>query len=92
MPYNCVKEAINEFRDNDSEIMFIHIREPKEIKRVVDEFGALSLLIKRKNYELIKSNSSDANVENYNYDYVFENDTLEMLEETAKKFVEEILK
>lgn len=92
LPYNCVKEAINEFSDNDSEIMFIHIREPKEIKRVVDEFGALSLLIKRKNYELIKSNSSDANVENYDYDYVFENDTLEMLEETAKKFVEEILK
>ena len=92
LPYNCVKEAINEFSDNDSDIMFIHIREPKEIKRVVDDFGAVSLLIRRKNYELIKSNSSDANVENYDYDYVFENDTLEKLEETAKKFVEEILK
>lgn len=91
LPYNCIKDAINIFNDNESDMMFIHTREPEEIGRIVKEFNALSVLIKRKNYELITSNSSDANVENYDYDYIFENDTLEKLEEDAKKFVEEIL-
>ncbi len=91
LPFNCIKEGINEFYDSNSDIMFIHIREPKEIKRVVDEYNALSLLIKRKNYELIKSNTSDANVENYDYDYIIENETLNKLDESAKKFVAELL-
>lgn len=91
LPFNCIKESINEFYDSNSDIMFIHIREPKEIKRVVDEYNALSLLIKRKNYELIKSNTSDANVENYDYDYIVENETLDKLDENAKKFIDELL-
>ncbi len=92
LPYNSILQAIDEFYNNNSDLMFIHIREPEEIKRIILEFNAKSVLIKRKNYELIKSNSSDANVENYNYDYVIENDTLENLEESAKTFVEKILK
>lgn len=91
LPYNCIKDAISIFNDNESNVMFIHTREPEEIGRIVKEFDALAILIKRKNYELITSNSSDANVENYDYDYIFENDTLEKLEEDAKKFIEEIL-
>lgn len=91
LPFNCIKVGINEFYNSNSDIMFIHIREPKEIKRVVDEYSALSLLIKRKNYELIKSNTSDANVENYDYDYIIENETLEELDKSAKKFIDELL-
>lgn len=87
MAFNSIKDAINNFKNNDDEIMFIHIREPEEIKRVVDTFGAKTLLIKRKNYEIIKSNISDASVENYDYDYIIYNDTLDKLEEDAKKFV-----
>ena len=49
MPYNCTKEAIEEFKNSDCEIMFIHIREPEEIKRIVDTFGAKTLFIKREN-------------------------------------------
>ena len=89
MPYNSIKDAINEFYNNNSKLMFIHVREPKEIDRIVKTYNAKSVLIKRKNYEIIKSNSSDANVENYDYDYVVENDTLEKLEEDAKIFVSE---
>ncbi len=92
LPYNSIVQAINEFLDNDSDIMFIHIREPKEIERIVSKFNAKTLLIKRKNYELIKSNQSDANVGNYDYDYIIENDTLEKLEESAKLFIKKILK
>ena len=87
LPYNSILKAISEFYNNNSDIMFIHIREPKEIKRIVLEFNAETLLIKRNNYELIKSNLSDKNVENYDYDYIIENDTLEKLEESAKVFV-----
>lgn len=90
LPFNCIKESVDEFYASDSDIMFIHIREPKEIKRVVDEYNALSLLIKRKNYELIKSNTSDANVENYDYDYIIENETLDKLDEDARKFISEL--
>lgn len=92
MPYNSIKDAIEVFNNSTDDVMFIHIREPEEIDRVVKDFDALSVLIKRKNYELIKSNTSDANVENYDYDYIFENDTLEKLEEDANNFISEILK
>ena len=90
LPYQTITAAIKDFENSDNELMFIHIREPKEIQRVVDNFNAKSLLIKRLNYEIITSNSSDANVENYDYDYIIENDTLEKLEKDAKDFVNNI--
>ena len=86
MPFNSIKDAVNDFYESDKEIMFIHIREPKEIERVVKEFYAKTLLIKRDDIDKITSNYSDASVENYNYDYVIENTTLEKLEESAKEF------
>lgn len=86
MPFNSIKEAINKFYSSDKEIMFIHIREPEEIKRVVNEFNAKTLFIKRDNIKKITSNDSDASVENYNYDYIINNTSLEALEEKAKSF------
>ena len=91
MPYNETKKAIDNFKKSNALIMFIHVREPKEIAKIVSEFKAITLLIKRNNYELITSNSSDANVENYNYDYVIVNDTLESLKKYAKEFVDKIV-
>ncbi len=92
MPYNNTKNAIDDFYKSSALIMFIHVREPEEITKIVSAFGAITLLIKRKNYKLITSNLSDANVENYNYDYIITNDTLESLEVSAKEFVKEIVK
>lgn len=91
MAFNSIKEAVDIFKKDDTDILFIHIREPEEIKRSVEEFNALTLLIKRENIEIIKSNYSDASVENYDYDYIINNTTLEKLEERAKEFVEELL-
>ena len=91
MPYNTIRSAIDDFYKSNALIMFIHVREPEEIAKIVSDFEAVTLLIKRKNYKLITSNSSDANVENYNYDYVIENDTLEALDVSAKEFVNEII-
>lgn len=90
MAFNSIKEAVDKFYNSDDEVMFIHIREPEEIIRAVETFKAKSLLIKRENQEIIKSNYSDASVENYTYDYIIINTTLEELEESAKKFIEEL--
>ncbi len=87
MPYNCTKEAIEEFKNSDCEIMFIHIREPEEIKRIVDTFGAKTLFIKRENLNEITSNSSDGRVSKYKYDYSILNTTLEEYEKKACEFI-----
>lgn len=92
MSFKSIIEAVNNFKNSENEIMFIHIREPEEIKRAVDEFGAKTLLIRRKGVEAITTNYSDASVENYEYDYVIENNILEELEEEAKVFKEQLSK
>lgn len=90
MAFNSIKDAVNIFNNSNDDIMFIHIREPEEIKRAVDAFNALSLLIKRENQNKITSNYSDASVEDYNYDYIIINTTLEQYEDKAKTFVKEL--
>ncbi len=90
MPFTSIKEAINKFNSSDDEIMFIHIREPEEIQRVVDVFSAKTLLIKRDGLKPIGTNSSDANVENYKYDCTIINTTLEDLDKSALKFIQDL--
>ena len=51
-----------------------------------------TLFIKRDSIDKITSNYSDASVENYNYDYVINNTTLEDLDTQAKNFYELINK
>lgn len=90
MAFNSIKNAVENFKKSDNKIMFIHIREPEEIKRAVDAFDAKTLLVRRVGLDAITTNYSDASVENYNYDYIIENTTLEGLEESAKEFVNNI--
>ena len=90
MSFVSIKEAINKFNSSNDEIMFIHIREPEEIQRVVDNFSAKTLLIKREGLKIIDTNSSDANVENYKYDYKIINTTLENLDKSALEFVQDL--
>ena len=92
MAFNSIKDAVNKFNNTDEEIMFMHIREPEEVDRAKNAFNAKTLLIKREGLDLIKSNFSDANVENYDYDYIINNTTLEELEEKAKNFYDLISK
>ena len=92
MSFNSIKDAVSKFYSDDNEIMFIHIREPEEIKRAVNSFNAKTLLIKRDGQEIIKTNYSDANVENYNYDYIIENTTLADLDLQANKLCNMIIK
>ena len=71
--------------------MFLHIREPHNIARASKVFGAKILLVKRNGLMNITSNYSDANVDNYEYDYIIENNgSLEELDLVAFDFVREL--
>ena len=73
-------------------LVFIDSREPAEIARFSEELCAQSILITRPDlYAEMQSNTSDANVFNYDYDYVISNDgTVEEWEEKAKLFLKTI--
>ena len=70
--------------------VFIDCREPEEIKRICDRFGAKSIYIDAsKRNPIITSNHADANVMNYNYDYYIDNNgTLEEFKNKAKEFIQ----
>lgn len=91
MPYNDITEIINVFKQNNCQFLFLHIREPQEIQRLVNDFGSKTLLITNKNVKQIKSNMADANVQNFKYDFIIDNSgTLKELEQKAVKFIKEV--
>lgn len=84
--YNFVH---NEYKD----IMFVHIREPEEIDKFINAINQdvriVTLFIKNRN-EKIFGNVSDDDVENYEYDYVYENTgPLSLLKNDFMKFFKE---
>ena len=66
------------FLSSDDELLFVHIREPEEIRKFVDATGgaAITLLIRggARFERAAYGNSSDDGVEEYPYDYVYVND------------------
>lgn len=91
MPYNDIAEVINVFKQNGCPFLFLHIREPQEIQRLVNDFGAKTLLITNNNVKQIESNMADANVQNFKYDFTIDNSgTFEDLEEKAVNFIKEV--
>lgn len=94
IPFKDIASIVTDFKNNniEAEVLLIDIREPDEIARAVETFGAETILIRNPNAKKITSNHADRDVESYEYDYIIENDgTLEQLETTAKFFVREIL-
>lgn len=68
--FKSVKKHVEMFRScDDFEVMLIDIREPRDIQRAVDEFGAKTIFIDNPRVERINSNIADAHVENFKYDY-----------------------
>lgn len=57
------------------DIIFYHCREPEEINRLKEEFSAITLLVKNNRIKPIESNHADRNVEDYDYDYIIENNS-----------------
>ena len=74
MPFEAIRSKVTEFLNDDTyEIMLIDIREPDEIDKAKNAFGAKTILIENNNIEQITSNMADANVFNYEYDYIIKN-------------------
>lgn len=90
MPFQSISERVDRFKhDKKLVVMLIDIREPLEIERAKNAFGAATILIKRDSVAPITSNMADANVNNYEYDFEIENNgTLEEFKETVEKFAE----
>lgn len=78
---------------NKQHIIFIHAREPQDIKRLVNDFNAKTLVIRRKFVEdEAASNHADANWWNYRYDFVVNNNRdLSFLKKNSENFMEFIL-
>lgn len=93
-PYKDVASLINAFQDElPEEVLIVDMRDPKDIARAVKDFGAETILIRNPNAKKIESNHADRDVENYEYDYIIENDgTLEQLKIVAKLFVEDVIR
>ena len=87
-PIQYIKQEADLFLENEDEnIMFVHIREISEIEKVKQMLNAKTLLITSSRVEKITTNASDANVDQYQYDYYISNDkTIEELKEKTRFF------
>lgn len=96
--FKYVERELNNFlygeKDSDVEIFTVDSREPEEIERLVRVLCFETILIERDSANHTASNHADSNVHEYkNYDYViYNNGTLEDLDNLAKTFVENIVK
>lgn len=96
LPQRYCVQMFKEFMASaDEEIMFIHIREPENIKRFIKstDYRCLSLLVRRKAVDGREyGNKSDDNVEDYDYDYVYNNDkSLEEMPEDVISFMLDVI-
>lgn len=81
--------------DEMYQVMFVHIREPKEIEKFKSKVNerCVTLKITRNDLEnVVYGNSADDNVDDFEYDYVYHNDTpLESVSLEMLKFFNYIL-
>ena len=88
IPYQKIKDKIKQAKEKNLAAIFIDCREPEEIKRFVNDYGAITILVQRGNFEKI-GNHADDDVFNYQYDIVIDNNRgLDELKEEAKIFEE----
>ena len=93
MPFKAIENQVSKFlKDSRYQILLIDIREPDEIDKAKLAFNAETILITNSRVENIVSNIGDANVFDYAYDYIIENEgTLEEFKENIKVFVEKVI-
>lgn len=90
--YSFYENYLDIHRINMPGLMFVHTREPEEIARFQEEYGALALIVRRAEVEDVEHNNhADANVFNFRYDVEIDNNgDLDMLKAAARKFVGEM--
>lgn len=91
-PLEYIVSQYKRFAISHNSIMFIHAREPEEIKKykaaieAVHGIKVTTLKVDRSNSTKFYGNASDDNVDHYDYDYVYMNDY--PLEEAGRRFIE----
>lgn len=94
-PFRDVLMVVSDFENNliEDEVLVIDMRDPKDIARAVECFDAKTILIRNPNVGKIESNHADRDVENYQYDYIIENDgSLEQLDKVVKMFAFDVVR
>lgn len=99
LPNQYLVQKFQEFKENGTnDLLFVHIREPYQIEDFLNQIDSkhVTLLVRSNRMDMSKivyGNSSDDEVEQYKYDYIFENDyDKESLYEEVKRFFESMLK
>lgn len=89
VPYQKIKAIIKLAKKAGVvDAIFVMCREPDEIQRFVDEFGAVTIRVERKESEMPASNHADAEVYDYFYDYIIDNNgSLEDFDAAAETFM-----
>ena len=91
LPYKVIGDWIDCYEKKNVDLLFIDCREPEEIKRFVNDYNAMTLLVQRGEV-VIMGNHADDNVMNYQYDITIDNSRgLEELKQEAEIFVETFL-
>lgn len=99
VPYRKIEEAIDYIRQvsiqyniaSENFFLFVDSREPEEIKRFKDEYGAITVLIDRDEVKTKQSNDSDNDVENFEYDYIIKNNgSLKEFQDASLEFLNTI--
>lgn len=86
IPNTKVDEFIQSHPDS---IIFVNAREPHNVQRYVDKYGAVTVMVINPNATQVQGNHADEGVYEYIYDYYIENSgDLEMLKESAKNFLD----
>ena len=96
LPLNYLMERHREFLESDKEILFVHIRESEEIAKFKERLNGacITLLVRgRRSAKKSWNNTADDDVENYPYDFCYENNKkFGELESDFLTFFEQILK
>lgn len=94
MAYDDVAEKVAYFLKTDFfDVMLIDIREPEEIERAIEGFGAEAVFIENWHVPAVLTNLSDRNVEEFEYDHIVKNNgTLDDFAIEVKNFYENIIR
>ena len=98
VPYCDIENRIKEIefynKDDKPILIFVMVREPKEIQKMVDRLGVKTIFINRPCLNNVQqSNHADNDVKNYTYDYYIDNDgDIDMLIDKAENFYQMIVK
>lgn len=89
VPYQKISDRLEILKlEQQVDAVFIDCREPDEIKRFVQDYGAITILVQR-GETVIFGNHADDDVKNYQYDIVIDNSRgLDELKQEATIFVE----